>query len=251
MAGLTSILGIGCLLYFAALILTAGIRVSFGGIWLILGAGFLALSKILKSPRLLEAVRSLPKWMKGGAGLLAAVGLLLFFGAQGCILSGMTGKMPPGLDAVVVLGAQVRGTQVSRALAQRLRAAAKYLKENPDAYVIVSGGQGAGEDISEAEAMSRYLQGLGIEPERIVLEDRSVNTAQNLSYSFQLLRDPEDAVGVVTNSFHVFRAVHIAKAQGREVLGLAAATDWWMLPHYMMREAFALGKDFLVGNAVW
>ena len=251
MAGVCLFLGVGCLLYFGALVLTAGIRVSFGGIWLFLGACFLGIFKILKSPRLRQLALHLPKGIRLGGCLLLAVGLLCFFGAEGCILSGMTGEMQPGLDAVVVLGAQVRGTQVSRALAQRLRAAAGYLKENPNTYVIVSGGQGPGEDISEAEAMSLYLQKLGIAPERIVLEDRSVNTAQNLRYSFALLRDSQDSVGVVTNGFHVFRAVHIARAQGRDAMGMAAATDWWMLPHYMVREAFALWKDFLTGNAVW
>ena len=95
------------------------------------------------------------------------------------------------------------------------------------------------------------LKEAGISAERIVLEDQSVNTAQNLKFSFALLRNPEDRMGLVSNSFHVFRAVHIARAQGREVAGIPAKTDWWMLPHYMTREAFALVKDFLVGNAGW
>lgn len=251
MIALFLIFGIGCLLYFVVLILSAGLAVSFGGIWLLLGAFFLAVYGVLKRPSWMKLFLRVPKVFRMGVALLMGVGILLFLVAEICIISGMTRKAQPGLDAVVVLGAQVRGTRVSRALAQRLNRAAEYLRDNPETYVIVSGGQGHGEDISEAQAMSLYLQEAGIDKERILLEDRSVNTAQNLRYSFELLKSPDDTVGLVSNGFHVFRAVHIAKAQGKEVQGLAAVTDWWMLPHYMMREAFAVGKDFLVGNAKW
>ena len=249
MAVVFLILGIGCLLYFIALVLSAGLAVSFGGIWVLLGAVFLAVYEVFKRPSLKGWVLGLPKVLRAGVSLLALAGVLLFLGAQILIISGMTGKPEPGLDAVIVLGAQVRGTRVSRALAQRLNRAADYLRENPKTYVIVSGGQGPGEDITEAQAMSRYLQDLGIGEERILMEDRSVNTAQNLRYSFEMLKDNGDTVGLVSNGFHVVRATRIARAQGKEVQGIPAVTDWWMLPHYMMREAFALGKDFLVGNA--
>lgn len=251
MAVLFLILGIGCLLYFIALILYAGLAVSFGGIWILLGAFFLAVYGVLRRPSWMRMFLRVPKAVRMGAAMLMGVGILLFLGAEILIISQMTGKAQPGLDAVVVLGAQVKGTRVSRALAQRLNKAAEYLQENPKTYVIVSGGQGHGEDITEARAMSLYLQEAGIEEERILMEERSVNTAQNLRYSFEMLKDSDDTVGLVSNGFHVFRAVHIAKAQGKEVQGIAAVTDWWMLPHYMMREAFAVGKDFLVGNAKW
>lgn len=248
LAGLSLIFGILCLLYFVVIVMYAGIQLSFAGIWVLLGITGVLLAGVLKSPRMLALVTQIPRGLRLGAGLLVIAGLLVFLGAQTLIVSGMTKKAPRQLDCLIVLGAQVRGTRVSRALAQRLDKAEWYLRENPDTYVIVSGGRGSGEDISEAEAMSRYLQAKGVNPKRIILEDRSVNTAQNLTYSFALLNCAEDRVGVVSNGFHVYRAVHIAKALGRTVEGIPAKTDWWMLPHYMMREGFALVKDFVVGN---
>ena len=68
-------------------------------------------------------------------------------------------------------------------LARRLDAALAYLEENPKAYVVVSGGQGAGEDISEAEAMRRYLAARGIEESRILMEDKSMSTLENFLFS--------------------------------------------------------------------
>lgn len=251
LSGLFLVLGIISLIYFVALVMYAGIQLSFVGIWVLLGMAGIMAAGVLKSPRLFSVVLQIPRGLRMGAGFLMGAGLLVFLGAQICIVSGMIGKSPGKLDGIIVLGAQVRGTRVSRALAQRLDRAADYLQEYPNAYVIVSGGQGTGEDISEAKAMSLYLLDRGVEADRIILEDRSVNTVQNLKYSFALLRNSEDHVGLVSNSFHVFRAVHIANAQGRNVTGIPAKTDWWMLPHYMMREGFALVKDFLLGNAVW
>lgn len=249
MTGFFLIVGIACLLYYVVIVAYAGLQLSFSGIWLLISLASFAVVGVKKSTRLLALVQRIPEWARQIAAALFILGLVGFLVAQGCIISGMRSKPQQELDGIIVLGAQVRGTRVSRALAQRLNAAADYLEKHPDAYVIVSGGQGPGEDLSEAEAMSLYLQEKGIPAERIILEDQSTSTAENLGFSFELLKDPEDEMGVVTNGFHVFRAVHIARAQGVEVTGVAAKTDWWMLPHYMMREAFALVKDFLVGNA--
>ena len=103
-----------------------------------------------------------------------------------------------------------------------------YLEENPSAKVVVSGGQGSGEDISEAAAMKGYLVEHGLEEERILLEDRSVNTAENIRFSMELIeadwsgREAEPSLVIATNSFHVFRALRIAKKQGvTQVSGLS------------------------------
>lgn len=250
-AGVFLILGITCLLYYSLIVLYAGIQLSFSGIWVLFGFGSILIAWILRSPVLMGLCMKIPKALRMSVLIIAGFGLLLFAGAEGCIIRGMTETPSDTLDGIVVLGAQVRGTRVSKALAQRLDRAITYLLEHPDTYVIVSGGQGPGEDISEAEAMKRYLLEREVDADRILLENQSRNTAQNLRYSFEMLTDSEDRIGLVTNGFHVFRAVHIAKAEGKAVAGIPAETDWWMLPHYMMREAFALAKDFLVGNAAW
>ena len=181
---------------------------------------------------------------------MTAAGLLVFVLAQACIISGMAGGTQEHLDYLIVLGAQVRGTRVSRALAQRLDCAAVYLKEHEDTLVIVSGGQGPGEDISEAQAMAEYLERAGIAPERIRKEGRSVNTAQNIRFSMEWMEKEDPKVGIVSNDFHVFRAVHIAKAQGVKAEGIPEPSTPGMYPHNMTREAVALVKDLVFGNLV-
>jgi len=243
-------LGILCLLYYLGIIAYAGIRASFSGIWLAAGAVFFLAAAVCILPAWREAFDRIPGILKAGAAVVLAVGLVCFLFLEGCIISGMTGEPKGQVDCLIVLGAQVRGTRVSRALQQRLDRAAAYLDEHKDTVVIVSGGQGPGEDISEAEAMEIYLLSRGISGERILKEDRSVNTEQNIRFSQELM-EPGASVGIVSNDFHVFRAVCIAKAAGIEAEGLPAPSSLGMYPHYMVREAFAVAKDLIFGNMIF
>lgn len=156
------------------------------------------------------------------------------------------------VDAVIVLGAGVNGEEPSAALWSRIRAAEAYLETHPGVPVVLSGGQGPGEEISEAEAMRRCLQGPdGEEETRFLLEDRSTNTAQNFAFSKELLEeyglDTETAVvAVVTNDFHCFRAHMIAQKQGLHIIDVPAELPWWWLTaNYYLREAFAVVKTAL------
>ena len=156
------------------------------------------------------------------------------------------------VDAVMVLGAGVNGETPSAALQSRINAAAAYLEQHPDVPVVLSGGQGSGERISEAEAMRRALW---TEDEaanaRLLLEDRSTNTAENFKFSKALLEeqglDTETAViAVVTNDFHSFRAHMIAQRQGLRIVDVPAELPWWWLTaNYYLREAFAVVKTAL------
>ena len=251
MGSIFLIAGSLCLLYYLAVVIYSGLNTSFVWFWLLAGLVFCLGAAVCAVPSLTRAFFGIPKIIRTGAGALIAAGLLVFVLAEGCIVSGMTGGTNEPLDYLIVLGAQVRGTRVSRALAQRLDRAAAYLNEHEDTLVIVSGGQGPGEDISEAEAMAEYLERAGIAPERIRQEGRSENTAQNIRFSRELIEKEEPKVGIVSNDFHVFRAVHIAKAQGVEAEGIPAPSTWGMYPHYMTREAVALVKDLVFGNLVF
>ena len=103
--------------------------------------------------------------------------------------------------------------------------------------MVVSGGQGADEHISEAQGMYDYLVAHGLEADRILLEDQSVNTVQNLAFSAKNFDKEKDEVLIVSNNFHVFRAVGIARRQGyQKVSGLAARGYWFLLPNNMLRE---------------
>lgn len=148
--------------------------------------------------------------------------------------------------AVIVLGCQVRGETPSTMLARRLDAALETLSEYPNAICVVSGGQGSGEDISEAEAMRRYLAERGIPEERIILEDRSVDTRGNIRYSAELLKERGiDSAVIVTNEFHQYRADIYARRSGLTVGHHSGKTPLHNLLNYWVREWAALFDAFV------
>lgn len=156
---------------------------------------------------------------------------------------------PAGVDTLVVLGAGLRPDGYpSETLCFRLDAALAYLDENPETTCIVSGGQGFGEVKAEADAMAEYLEAHGLDEARITREDRSSTTAENVRNSSELLaRDA--SVAIVTNDFHLYRALRIAHKNGLPgAHGLAAPTNPLYLPQATLRECAAIVKDALVGN---
>lgn len=252
MSRLFLILGVLFTAYYIGILLYAGVHASFAWFWLGLGAVCWMALAVCRVSALRAAFLHIPAGLRTGTAALLVLGFLVFAAAEGCIVSGMAdGGGGASYDYLIVLGAQVKGTRVSRALKQRLDRAAEYLEEHPGTTVIVSGGQGSGEDITEAEAMKTYLIEAGINAERIWKEEESVNTVQNIRFSRALMEEDAPSIGIVSNDFHIFRAVHIAKAQGIDAGGVPAPTELFMRPHYMTREAFALVKDLLLGNAVF
>ena len=152
------------------------------------------------------------------------------------------------LEYIIVLGAHVQGTRLTLALLERIRRALQYLEENPETKAVLSGGQGEGEDISEAQAMCNYLVEHGIDRERLILEDRSTSTTENLKFSLEII-GLDHSVGVVTNNFHVFRGTAIGKKCGcREIYPIPSRYRSWRLLIYIPREILAIIKDKLMGN---
>lgn len=148
--------------------------------------------------------------------------------------------------AVIVLGCQVRGEEPSLMLAKRLDAALEVLNKYPNALCVVSGGQGSGEDISEAEAMRRYLAERGVSAERIISEDRSVDTRENIRYSAELLKERGiDRAIIVTNEFHQYRADIYARRNGLTVGHHSGKTPLHNLLNYWVREWAALFDAFV------
>ena len=184
-----------------------------------------------------------------------SAGIICFIVLQIFIISGAYTE-DEDVDCVVILGAGIIGEVPSSILTSRLNAAVDYLKTRDSIPVIVSGGQGPGETITEAEAMYRYLVRRGIDGERIWKEDSSTSTFENLSFSRALMEeqglDAENAkVAVVSNEFHLFRAKLIAESTGLYPIGIAAET-----PHlgmrllYFCREAFALASHLLFNDSI-
>ena len=230
------------LLYFLILLLGFSITSLFLYFWLAFAVGLGGLA-------LFREHFQVPLYVKVIFWTTAMACLILFIAVESVIVRYGNDKGSEDLDYLIVLGAQVKGRRVSLSLQQRLDEAYRYLDENPDTQVIGSGGQGFGEDVTEAFAMEEYLIGRGIEPSRIIKEDASTSTEENLAFSQVLMEGEAPSVGIVTNDFHVFRAVQVAQKMGFEhVEGIGAPSMAFLYPHYLMREFFAVVKYFLAGT---
>lgn len=244
MAAVFLFLGILCLGYYAALMIFG---MDFAVVWLWAGAVLVLLGYVLGWTPLWASV--LPKGVKTGFGIVLLAGLFFFLFLEALIISGMSGQPQKNLDYIIVLGAQVRGNRPSRALRKRIETAADYLKENPSTIAVLSGGQGPGEEMTEAACMRLILTDMGIEPERLILEETSTNTWENLEYCAGLAPVKEKKTGLITQNFHVYRSLKLAEHQQySQVYGIPAPSQWSYQPHFMVREAFALVKEKLAGH---
>ncbi|MBQ6133924.1 MAG: YdcF family protein [Lachnospiraceae bacterium] len=181
--------------------------------------------------------------------ILVIAGVLWLLVTQLLVVSAFFSKPSKGLDYILVLGSQVTESGPAPITKLRLDTAYDYLSENEDTRVIVSGGMAGSESKSEGEVMKDYLVGRGIAPDRILTEEESRNTTENIRLSSNYFDKEEDTIGIVTNNFHLFRAKAIAKKQGlKNVSGIAAPCPPYYLPNNMFRESFGITKDFLFGN---
>lgn len=152
---------------------------------------------------------------------------------------------PSDVDYMIVLGAKLNGDVMSLSLYYRVREALEYLEANPKTKVIVSGGQGDGETITEAQAMLNYFSENGIDRKRIIMEEKSTSTYENFRFSRELLGEDVKEVVVVTNDFHLYRSLVIAKRQGFEPYPLAAQTPWVVKGKLWGREYAAVLKTWI------
>lgn len=155
------------------------------------------------------------------------------------------------VDAVIVLGAAVHGERPSLVLNRRMERAAEFHAQNPDAFIVVSGGKGMQEDISEAEAMRRYLVKKGVAEDKIIVEDNSFSTRENFRNSKKLLDERLGdgyRVAYITSEFHIYRAGLVAKSEGFEKPAhFHVATDWPIWPQNYLRECLAVVKTWIFG----
>ena len=154
-------------------------------------------------------------------------------------------------DALVVLGCGVRGDRVSVGLARRLDKALDYYKGNANVLIVVSGGQGAQETITEAEAMRRYLVDFGVPDAQIIKEEKATSTLENLRFSDEILRErfPNGySAALVTSSFHVYRAERIAQKLGLHYDHLGAPSKWYAVPMNNLRELVAIAHELVRGT---
>ncbi len=242
--------GVLCFFYTFAMYFTG-----FGGtlsfVWLIPAIlGFLLAG-------MLAGKISLRKWQKRLMIYVLIPIVLIFLVVEMIIISGFFEKPKEEPEYIIVLGTTVYEEGPCYLLRQRLKEAVKWADTYEDARIIVTGGQGETEPFTEGSEMKRYLiEELGVSPDRILVEEASANTYENMKFTGEIL-EKEDAnfsyektpVLVVTNNFHMYRAMQIAQKAGYEnVSGAPSGTYIYLFPHYMVREFCAILKNLALGR---
>lgn len=230
------ILGAVCLLYYAVIcIALKKWNSTFSIFWLAAGLGFW-----------LYDYAAFRLGIDTAAKMALLLPMALFAATELRIVMGMFPRGQKEYDHLIVLGAHVEGRKITDSLCRRLNKALEYLRDHPGTRVVVSGGQGRGEDVTEARAMEEYLISKGIAPERIVREDASATTRENLEFSKRYIDYGKANVGIVSNNFHLYRACAYARRLGYgHPYPLAAGCHPVLLVNYMARECFAVWKMWL------
>ncbi len=185
--------------------------------------------------------------------VLLCLGLLAAGVTEGQILSAAQGDPEAECAYMVVLGAGLHGSTPSKILSERIDAAYRYLASHPGVQCIVSGGQGQGEDLSEAQYMYNALTARGIDPARIWIEDQSTSTWENLQFTLALIEaqtgQRPEALGILSNEFHLYRAGLIAQQCGITPIGIPAETTYISLRiNYFLREIAGVWHFWIFGD---
>lgn len=183
-------------------------------------------------------------WGKCVIGIMTVViGIVVIMAViETVLIVKASAKKPQENATLIVLGCKVYGEHASRSLRERLDAALIYLEKHPNSQCIVSGGMGEGEKISEAECMYRYLVKEGIASSRIIKEDNSTTTRENLRFSKKIMEKKEmgNNIAIATSEYHQYRASQIAKSLGFSVGAVPSHTAWWLFPTFYVRELYGI-----------
>ncbi len=234
-----------CILYYITICALARSYRSMTWIWIVGALFFGALGTVF----LLRGGLPYKDPFCAAALVLLALLFVFFLVIEGFIVANAVIPPPEDVECIVVLGAAVRGDVPSKALKTRIDAAYDYLESHPNTVAVLSGGQGQGEWISEAECMRRSLTARGIDGSRLIIEDKSTSTNENLKYTLEIIGDRYKSIAVVTNDFHVFRAKMLLRARyDGEVYAISAPLSDLLLLHYAVREFAGICNDGLSGN---
>ena len=243
------VLTVLCLLYALMVYMVGSGTFSFV-IWLALAA-FFEICFVLSGKRRWAAVPAAARYVT--CGVLAVIATV-FLICQIAMLSHFSDEGEKDLDYVIVLGAQMRSSGPSVIYRYRLEKAKEYLEDNSQTKCITTGGQGSNEPISEGQGGADYLVKLGIPEDRIEVETLSKDTEENIRNALEIIKRREGStenlrIGILTNGFHVFRGVHIAKRlTDADVCGIAACMQPQYIPNNMVRETFGILRDFFAGR---
>lgn len=185
--------------------------------------------------------------------VICVVAVLLIATVVTGILIVRAGKGTTGsFQYMILLGAKVYGKEPSPILEDRIQAAYTYLVAHPDVICIVSGGKATQERISEAQCMYNRLTAMGIDPQRIWLEDKALNTKQNIRYAMAMIEEKTgsrpEMVGILSSDTHLLRAKLLARRQDVQAVTIPAAStqrsSYWK---HFIREIFVIWYYALIG----
>ena len=155
--------------------------------------------------------------------------IVMAFSATGVIIMHSAAADAGEFQYLLVLGTVVEGTDPSSMLSDRIQAAYSYLTAHPDVICIVSGGKGDEVNLSEAQCMFNELTAMGIDPTRILMEDRATSTVENFRFSLALIEEETgvrpETLGVLSSEFHLYRARMFARQEGVTPIAVPAKTS--------------------------
>ncbi|HHV28036.1 MAG TPA: DUF218 domain-containing protein [Clostridium sp.] len=231
------------------MLMAIGTVINFG-ILLPLVAGiiltFVASVRLAGKGEILRIKNTILRRLFAGACIAFVASFLLI---QGLIITSSVSDKNVEVDYMVILGAGLKGDKITPTFQNRLDKGIEYLLANPEIKVVVTGGQGPGEDLTEAEAMKRYLANHGIDEDRIIKEDRATSTSENMKYTAEVLQQltgrSDYRIMIVTNEFHMFRSKALARHNGFTAYGITAPTNPVVLINSYIREYFAVVKSLI------
>ena len=265
-----------CLVYFVVIMVYSGIGTAYAFIWILFAAGLGATAFCVWHYQ--RYPRRLPLRLPVSLVTICGAGLVIMLVLQILIIGKVPQVAESDLEYLIVVGAPVRGEKPGHTLRLRLDKAAEYGLQNPETILVLSGGRISEGGGTEAEAMKQYLLDKGLPEERLVLEQRSVSTVENIAYSRILIDEIKKKrqeehhqderalpaylpaamgqragnrhqIGILTSNFHLYRAMQIAKKQGmQEISGIASASDRILFVHFCFRDGLAILKERLAGH---
>ena len=233
--------------YYFTCLIYGGIHLSWAWLWLLIAAFSAVRVKMLKDKIDGNEKFQIPGSIKTIYRFAILAFLAVFIPVEAKIIDNMTAIPRQDLEYIVVLGAGLKGREPRNPLRARIERAGENMKENTDTLLLASGGKGKYEEISEAECIREQLiEWFDIGEERIIMEDRSTDTEENLQNTLEIIGDPKASVGIVTNGFHEYRAMILAKQKGYENASpVPAVTLFPVGIHYVVREFFGVMECWL------
>lgn len=234
----------------AVVLLSFGTIINFGIIFPLLAGIVLIVYNLLKIKGIFSLSKIQNIFIRRSIKICIWSFIISFILVEGLIFFNVDADKYTDVDYVIILGGGVKGGEVTKSLQFRLDEGIEFLNEHPHLEVIVSGGKGYGETISEGEAMENYLIANGIPKEKIIVETKATSTMENFKYTKQILEEQTGSsdykLMVVTSDFHMARSKVLASFNGFKPYGIPSKTWIGVFPNSIIREYFAVFKSLLV-----